>query len=608
MKASDIAEKLGARVDDVVRFLLPNGKRSGHEWEVGSLSGEAGKSCRVHLVGEKAGVWSDFNTGEAGDLVGLWMRVRGLSLFEACKEAMDHLGIVEQRIENPRPTYKAPSRDGISKLNPDHAAWLRDVRMLPDESVKAFKVVSKQTANGLALMFPYLRGGELVAAKYRGIPDKKFWTDAECEPCLFGWQAMPPDARSATICEGELDAIAWHAYGVPALSVPFGGGGKKKQQWVESEFDRLALFDTLYLSMDMDSAGDEAVAELVKRFGAERCRIVRLPFKDANECLQKDVSREDMIAAIRSAKTLDPSELKRASDFENEIVKQFQETEDFGICLPWKKTWETIRLRPGEVSIWAGVNGHGKSEVIGHITAYACSKGFRACVASMEFRPARWLKRMVRQICGFKTPTEGFIRHVARWSHDRLWVFEAVGNTKAGKVLEVFAYAAKRYKIDLFVIDNLAKCGFGEDDYNGQKGFIDALTDLAREHDVHVALLHHMRKGESEEKPNGKMGVKGTGAITDMVDTVLEVWRNKKKERLVGVCRRDGIEPSAELLEEPDGLVLCHKQRNGEAEPNIALWFDTDTHQYLSRPTHRSQPMVDYSETPENRWAHEQFR
>jgi hypothetical protein len=45
------------------------------------------------------------------------------------------------------------------------------------------------------------------------------------------------------------------------------------------------------------------------------------------------------------------------------------------------------------------------------------------------------------------------------WFSDRLWVFKLTGTAKADRLLEIFAYARRRYGIELFVIDNLAKCG-----------------------------------------------------------------------------------------------------------------------------------------------------
>lgn len=69
--AGDIARMLAARVTGLVHELLPRGRREGHEWRVGSIAGEAGKSLSVHLFGPRAGVWCDFASGDAGDALDL---------------------------------------------------------------------------------------------------------------------------------------------------------------------------------------------------------------------------------------------------------------------------------------------------------------------------------------------------------------------------------------------------------------------------------------------------------------------------------------------------------------------------------------------------------
>ena len=51
--------------------LLPNGRRNGPEWRCGSLAGEAGQSFAVRIFGMRAGVWSDFASGESGDALDL---------------------------------------------------------------------------------------------------------------------------------------------------------------------------------------------------------------------------------------------------------------------------------------------------------------------------------------------------------------------------------------------------------------------------------------------------------------------------------------------------------------------------------------------------------
>ncbi|HEX5422481.1 MAG TPA: hypothetical protein VFW94_02955, partial [Candidatus Acidoferrales bacterium] len=215
MTANELAERLAKQAEAVASMLLPGGKRNGSEWRCGSVQGDPGDSLGVHLTGAKAGVWRDFSADVGGDLIGLWMAAQGLSLREACEAAMEYLGITADRPQHFAKAYRKPVKDGVHRLTPEHAAWLRDVRKLPDETVAAYKLASR----GDRLMFPYLRGDELVFAKYRKLP-KQFSAEADCEPILFGWQVVKPDARAAILAEGELDAMAWHAYGYPALSVP----------------------------------------------------------------------------------------------------------------------------------------------------------------------------------------------------------------------------------------------------------------------------------------------------------------------------------------------------------------------------------------------------
>jgi twinkle protein len=111
------------------------------------------------------------------------------------------------------------------------------------------------------------------------------------------------------------------------------------------------------------------------------------------------------------------------------------------------------------------------------------------------------------------------------------------------------------------------KCVRGEDDYNGQKDFVNDLCSFAQANGVHVHLVHHVRKGESEHKAPGKFDIRGASSITDLVDNVFIVWRNK----------RAALENNGE----PTALVSCEKQRHGEWEGKLGFWFDEASQQYL---------------------------
>jgi twinkle protein len=114
-------------------------------------------------------------------------------------------------------------------------------------------------------------------------------------------------------------------------------------------------------------------------------------------------------------------------------------------------------------------------------------------------------------------------------------------------------------------------------------------------------LVAHMRKSESEDKPSGKMGVKGSGGITDMAATVIEVWRNKAREK--AIARAANPDDPQEIPEKyqplgecgADALLLVLKQNATGKEPCVRLWFDPESTQFLAQHHHNPRPMISYS-------------
>ena len=110
----EIAEHLAGNAVALCQYLLPNGRREGAEWRVGSVQGEAGKSLGVHLTGAKIGIWSDFANGSGGDLLDLVQACLGLDKGAAVSWAKDWLGITGDQIRPPpsRPQHReAPRQD-----------------------------------------------------------------------------------------------------------------------------------------------------------------------------------------------------------------------------------------------------------------------------------------------------------------------------------------------------------------------------------------------------------------------------------------------------------------------------------------------------------------
>ena len=279
--------------------------------------------------------------------------------------------------------------------------------------------------------------------------------------------------------------------------------------------------------------------------------------------------------------------VRKAEIYLDEIVQDVSSPKkEEVITLPWPKTHGEFSFRMGEVTLYAGSNGGGKSLITGQIALHLIRQHQKICIASFEMKPKRSLERMLRQFSNENIHKPRyqdkalFIKNITdrlkKFSSESLWFYDQQGTTSAAQVISVARYCAVKLGVNHFFIDSLMKCVQGEDDYNGQKWFIDELCALARDHNIHIHLIHHIRKLANEESTPNKHDIKGTGAIADQVDNVFMVWRNKKKEH----------QASSGLTVDPqinDAMLMCEKQRNGEVEDWYSLWFHRDSQQFLDR-------------------------
>jgi twinkle protein len=587
MNAGELSSRLASRATDVCGKLLPKGKKLGREWKVADLSGEPGDSLSVCTAGAKAGKWSDFATGESGDLIDLWMACRNLSMFEAIKEIKAYLGIKDEGSESFKRTYAKPVKPPCRPPRNAVYSWLLG-RGLSEQTLKDFKIGEMEQGGKTYAVFPYIREDGLVNAKYRNPKEKKdMRQEKDAEPCLFGWHLINPKARSVAICEGEIDAMTLHQAGIPALSVNAGAGN---HQWIENDWDRLECFDDIVLCFDNDEAGQKGAADVVARLGVQRCRIAIFgKAKDANEYLtDHGATAEDFVAAVEAARSRDPEELRAISDYMEETKALFWPAHDakrnpvlsFG-----SKSFDFWEWRPAEVTVWTGINGHGKSLMLMQTLIPIMRDGERVCVFSGELSPKRQLKRLSKQIAGLDRPTPQFLDHIGEWLQDRCWIFNTLGVASLDRLLEVFRYAASRYGVKHFVVDSLMMTDVPEDgpgSMTAQKQAMRKLCSFAQECEAHVHLVAHPRKARDESAAPGKMDVSGSGHITNGADNVMSVWSANKEE---------GEDP-----ESHDATLMIVKDREGDAgSRTIFLYFDRKAQQYTTDAHRRARPYIQFS-------------
>ena len=237
-------------------------------------------------------------------------------------------------------------------------------------------------------------------------------------------------------------------------------------------------------------------------------------------------------------------------------------------------------FRPGEVTVWCGINGQGKSLLTGQVAQQLMSEGHKILIMSFEMSPGRTMVRMSRQALGDYPPSTDHFLAWAKWSSQTLWFFNHQGALDPEAVLGAILHAIETRDVKHIFVDNLMKVCSGEDDYNGQKQFVQYLTDIARVKMVHIHLVHHARKGNKETDEIDKFSVRGASSIVDQVDNLCLIQRNLKKEERI----YNGLLTAAEDKTTPDTFLRVAKQRNGDWQGTINLWFNPKATAFSTTP------------------------
>ena len=253
----------------------------------------------------------------------------------------------------------------------------------------------------------------------------------------------------------------------------------------------------------------------------------------------------------------------------------------YGDTLPWAKCSE-FRFREGELTLWSGVNGMGKSLVTGMAALWMESP---VVIASMEMLPEATLARMIRQASGMSSPSKEYATSIAQRLDGRVYIYNQVGDADQNNLFGMMHYAAAELGVKHFFIDSLVKIkGVGPEDYTAQQEFVNKLTQIAKDEHVHIHLILHMRKQPNEKEMPDKFDVKGSGAIVDLADNLLIVYR-----RTLGELD-DG---------NPTGFIRVAKHRHGEWEGTWGFWFHEESQQWVPSPKMGAMPWPE----PGRQWS-----
>jgi twinkle protein len=592
MDSAELNRMLVSRLPEVCTHLLPNGKERGNHYLIGGLDGSAGESLQITIKGSAAGRYYDFANKEDKGATPLWLwsKVKGIPFREAVKEAKSWLGVRDDDFgikKHKAKEWSLPS-DADRRIDDPVESHTRVMDYLTIERRLDPIVVTKakigRSADDQWIILPYIDPGAKEAHHVKKLKierengKKVMHASTGTRRSLYGKNLIEDTVSEIVITEGEIDALSFHSWSIPAVSVP---NGVSDLAWVDADWEWLEQFEKIYVAMDMDEPGKLAAPDSCTRLGLDRCYIVSLPKKDANECLVAGVKRDEILGCLKAAKPIELDEIKRAVDYTEEVYDYYEvDWSKRGWDTPWYPTlpW---RVRKAEFTIFSGFSGHGKTIALNQLMLHLAQQGVKVMDSSLEIKPA-----MTRTALAKKSASRAEIKACHEWLNDSIFFHDCIGQCNVDRIMAALEYARKRHGIDVFIIDSLFKCGLDPADYGAQRTFADRLTSFANNTGAHVILVAHSRKTQNgnEFSIPSKSDVSGSSDLTNAAFNVLIQWRNKLKKMKLDEEKQKQIpdlEAVKKWMDQHDGCIVLDKQRFGEGEEaKVNVFFDAGSFQF----------------------------
>lgn len=405
-----------------------------------------------------------------------------------------------------RPVFDASK----TTLSADFERWLVEQRCIPQHVIAELRLTEQEEympqtgQKERCLCFNYFEDGKLVNTKFRTL-QKHFRMVSGAELIPYHIDAL----RGTPECiftEGELDAASFMAIGRrDVVSVP--SGANSNLQWMD-RFVETHLEDKrlIYIAVDTDEAGLGLRAELLRRLGVERCRVVvyGLGCKDANEHLCK-YGAESLRIALEQAEEVPIEGVFTAAGLEEELRALYERGFTPGVETGWENFDALCTFELRRLMIVTGKPGDGKSEWVDELVLRLCLRHhWDIAFFSPENIPIVYhLRKLAEKLTGCRFQpgcgmSEGKYLCVSRYLTEHVCHILPRGECTLDAVLETGRRLVARRGIRILVVDPLNRLEHsippGQTETQYLSSVLNRLSAFAVRHQCLVILVAHPRK------------------------------------------------------------------------------------------------------------------
>lgn len=437
-------------------------------------------------------------------------------------------------------------------------------RRISLETVKKYGVTVETKPNSREPSkhhYPYYdKQGHFIGTKVRILDNKQFSTTGNMrDNILFGQQSFRNEGRFVTVVEGELDALAaFEMLGskYPVVSVSKGAAGAVKD--FKNNLEWLEGFENVVICFDADGAGREAAEKCAQILSPNKAKIVNLvSFKDASDYLTNNKVRA-FTDEWWDAKSYRMTGIVTLEDAWSDFVKRGTEE-----IIPFPESFGMLNsmlnggIAAGEITVLGALTSIGKTTMVNEIVYHFWKNTNKSIgCAFLEASKGEAVENLLTIHTGHNLSLEDrknidFDKlHTDIITDGRILLLDHHGAVDSDELFVKLRAMVKGSGCEILVIDPL-QAAVTSNANETIDDFMDRLLKLAKETDVSIIVVSHMRKPSLSNPHNvNEYDLKGSGSINQIAFNTILLSRDKMSEddynrnsTMVQVvkCRRTGL-------------------------------------------------------------------
>jgi len=462
--------------------------------------------------------------------------------------------------------FTRATAESYAKKLEDHTTvkeYLFTERRLSPEIVKQYLVGVNDRGD---ISIPHFENDKVVGMKFRYLgedPNRpKYYFSKGSKPTLFNNAILKSNPKSIIIVEGEFDLLAGRTYGIKNI-IASPGAAFKKFDW-----GTLSEIETIYICYDSDDAGQKGAYDIASRLTLSRCKNIKLPENDLNECLKKGIPVEKIRSLIQEAEPFDVPGTTKALTFSDSLKRRLLNPEELlGYPTGFEKFDKmTGGLGEQQLTVLSGVSSAGKTTFSTHLMYHYARQNIPVKLYCLESPIDKILVDLIKMRCSkdiHDLSGEDIDEHAAAINAMPLYFYDTRNvdsSLTIWKLKQQLKEDRDRYGIKFAVIDDMQ---FILNTVRGQDQEASRITklmfefkELANTLNIHIMVVVHVNREGSKTGFIPKIfDLKGGSGIEQSADYVIFVHRDVSPDAPDEVKENVDIAISKNRIEGSTGVI-----------------------------------------------------